>query len=83
MRSSHARRRRWRTLLPPINDRRPRDLDRARAIQAVAVALRDGRLEKLPCEVCQAVEGVEAVHDDPAAPLDVRWRCPAHMQGRP
>lgn len=82
MRSNLARgRRRYRTLWPPGPLARPQTApDRARALLAVSIALRDGRLEQLPCEVCGAAEGVEAYHDDPAAPLDVRWLCPVHMK---
>lgn len=80
MRHSQVRHRRWKTLLPPIHNRRPdRQAERSRAQLAVAVALRDGRLEKQPCETCGAVEGVEAHHDDLAAPLDVRWLCATHQ----
>lgn len=83
MRHRHARRQRWRTLLPPIHERRPdRQAERSRAQLAVAVALRDGRLEKQPCEVCGVAEGVEAHIADLAKPFDVSWRCAAHMPGR-
>lgn len=74
--------RRWRILSPAVVASRPIP-DRHRAQLAVAVALRDGRLEKLPCEVCGAAESVEAHHDDLSAPLDVRWLCPIHTPGRP
>ena len=82
MRHSAARSRRWRTLWPPAAPPRPQPRpDRARALLAVSIALRDGRLEMQPCEVCGAVDGVEAHHDDLTKPLDVRWRCADHLQG--
>lgn len=85
MRHSAARSRRWRTLWPPAappQHPRPRP-DRARALLAVSIALRDGRLERGPCETCGAVEGVEAHIPDPAQPFALSWRCPPHMPGRP
>jgi len=42
-------------------------------------AIRDGRLEKRPCEVCGA-KHVHAYHDDYAKPLEVRWLFPKHHQ---
>lgn len=81
MRSSHARRRRWRTLLPPAAPARPQPApDRARALLAVSIALRDGCIEEGPCEICGAMDGVKAHIADPAQPFS--WRCPAHMPGR-
>lgn len=40
-------------------------------------AIRDGRLEKQPCEVCGEAQ-VHAHHDDYAKPLEVRWLCSKH-----
>lgn len=40
--------------------------------------IRDGKLEKRPCEVCGSAYRVHAHHDDYAYPLDVRWLCAAH-----
>lgn len=39
-------------------------------------ALRDGRIQKQPCEIC----GADSVahHDDYSKPLEVRWLCQAH-----
>lgn len=42
-------------------------------------AIRDGKLEREPCEVCGATK-VHAHHDDYAKPLEVRWLCPKHHQ---
>lgn len=47
------------------------------ARQAVARALRDGRLVKQSCEVCGEAK-TEAHHDDYDRWLDVRWLCPKH-----
>jgi len=44
----------------------------------VSNALRDGRLVRQPCEVCQATARVQAHHDDYSKPLDVRWLCFTH-----
>lgn len=47
------------------------------ATGAVNNAIRDGRLERKPCEVC-GCERVEAHHDDYSKPLEVRWLCRTH-----
>lgn len=44
----------------------------------VSNAIRDGRLKKMPCEVCCGK--AHAHHDDYAKPLNVRWLCPVHHQ---
>jgi hypothetical protein len=44
---------------------------------AVGNAVRDGRLAKLPCEVCGSSES-QAHHHDYSKPLDVRWLCFKH-----
>ena len=82
MRHSHARPRRYRNLWPPSAPKPFQSTPSPeRARLAVAVALRDGRIERGPCEVCGAAEGVEAHHDNPAEPFSVSWRCAVHMPG--
>ena len=44
------------------------------AHDAVNNALRDGKLQKQPCEACSSPES-EAHHDDYSKPLEVRWLC--------
>ena len=51
--------------------------DKYRAQTAVGNALRDGKIKKLPCEVCGAKK-VHAHHHDYSKPLDVTWLCPLH-----
>lgn len=64
-------------MLEGYKERHP---DRRYAHSAVANALRDGRLEKLPCWVCGETM-VEAHHPDYSSPLDVIWLCiPHHRQ---
>jgi hypothetical protein len=41
-------------------------------------AIRDGHLNRGPCEVCGSREGVEGHHEDYSKPLDVRWLCREH-----
>ncbi|WP_289281521.1 MULTISPECIES: hypothetical protein [unclassified Methylophaga] len=54
-----------------------RNPTKRQAHNQVANALRDGILEKQPCEECGEKE-VHAHHDDYAKPLDVRWLCNKH-----
>lgn len=68
-----ARVRRWRERNP---DWRKPYAEQVKAQHAVTNAIRDGRLERLPCEICG--EWAEAHHTDYTKPLDVRWLCPAH-----
>jgi len=54
-----------------------RNPEKGRAYQAVIRALRNGRLTRGCCEVCQSSD-VHAHHDDYSKPLAVRWVCAAH-----
>lgn len=61
-----------------VQDYRKRHPKRYKATNAVNNALRDGKLKRQPCEVCQATKAV-AHHDDYNFPLQVRWLCqPCH-----
>jgi len=51
-----------------------RNPEARRAHQAVSNAIRDGKLQRQPCEVCGAKK-TQAHHDDYSKPLDVRWLC--------
>ena len=52
-------------------------LGRYRANTQVSNAVRDGRLERKPCEVCGNPKS-EAHHDDYRKKLSVRWLCFRH-----
>lgn len=52
--------------------------EKYKARNAVNNAVRDGRLKKLPCEICGAAEKVQAHHHDYLKPLDVIWLCTRH-----
>lgn len=54
-----------------------RDPEKRAANVAVGNAVRDGRLKKEPCEVCEEVR-VEAHHADYSKPLEVEWLCSVH-----
>lgn len=60
--------------------RKYRDLNpiKYNAHSEVNNALRAGRLEKGPCEVCANNSKVVAHHDNYAEPLVVRWLCQVH-----
>lgn len=51
-----------------------------RAQWTVSNAVRDGKLQRQPCESCSAVPA-QAHHDDYDRPLDVRWLCTACHAG--
>lgn len=59
------------------NKHRERNPDKAKARYVVGNAVRDGRLERLPCEVCGDPKS-QGHHDDYSKPLDVRWLCFTH-----
>jgi len=44
----------------------------------VSNAIRDGRLKRMPCEICGGKS--HAHHEDYSKPLEVRWLCPIHHQ---
>lgn len=56
--------------------RREKFPGKERARTAVANAIRDGRLVRLPCEICGG--NAQAHHDDYRRPLVVRWMCFKH-----
>lgn len=64
----------------PRRGKRPQAEDpvKAKARTMVSNRIRRGQLERQPCEVCAATEGVQAHHDDYSKPLDVRWLCRKH-----
>lgn len=47
------------------------------AVTAVNNAIRSGRINRQPCEVCGNPKA-QAHHDDYSKPLDVRWLCTKH-----
>jgi hypothetical protein len=57
--------------------RRARFPEKNIARGAVNNAIRKGRLQRLPCEVC-GVPKSEAHHTDYLKPLDVKWLCRKH-----
>jgi hypothetical protein len=52
--------------------------DGYRAQTIVGNALRDGKISKLPCEVCGTTNNLHAHHEDYSKPLDVNWLCALH-----
>jgi hypothetical protein len=52
--------------------------DKCCAHRVVRYALKKGRLDKLPCEVCGSTVMVHAHHEDYSKPLDVKWLCNWH-----
>lgn len=52
--------------------------EKLRARRKVHKAIRSGKLERQPCEVCGITEDIHAHHDDYSKPLEVRWLCRKH-----
>lgn len=52
------------------------------AHNAVARALRSGRIERQPCCMCGTTEKIHAHHDDYMKPLEVMWLCVVHHKSR-
>ena len=52
-----------------------------KAHNAVARAIRNGLIEKMPCEVCGSEKSV-AHHDSYKHPLNVKWFCQVHHKER-
>jgi hypothetical protein len=50
--------------------------DRNTARRTTEKAVRRGRLNRQPCEVCG--DSAQAHHDDYSKPLEVRWLCRKH-----
>jgi hypothetical protein len=58
---------------------RKRNPEKVRCHNAVARAIRAGKLVRGPCEECGTTDNVHAHHDDYSKPLEVRWLCaPCH-----
>jgi ribosomal protein S27AE len=60
-----------------MRKRRKNNSQKYKARCKVNNAIRDGRLERQPCEIC-GKKKVHAHHDDYSKPLDVRWLCEKH-----
>jgi len=54
---------------------RERNPDAYRAQNALNNALRDGKVDRQPCQLCATRDSVHAHHRDYARPLDVTWLC--------
>ena len=57
--------------------RRKKNPEKYKANTAVCNAIRDGKLERKPCEVCGDPES-QAHHEDYSKPFEVRWLCFVH-----
>ncbi len=56
---------------------RGKNPEKYKAYNAVTVAVRSGKLKRLPCEICGSARS-HAHHHDYSKPLDVRWLCALH-----
>lgn len=53
---------------------------RARDIMTMAVL--NGKLKRMPCEVCGSTKRIHGHHEDYSKPLEVKWLCALHHQER-
>lgn len=51
--------------------------EKGRAAQKLRDAVRQGKIKRQPCEICQEPEA-QGHHFDYSKPLEVRWLCPKH-----
>jgi hypothetical protein len=52
--------------------------EKKRAHDAVARAIKSGKLSRQPCSVCSRTDDVEGHHEDYTKVLEVVWLCPQH-----
>ncbi len=57
---------------------RERNPIKRKAMGVVNNAVKRGKLDKNPCEICGSEKRIHGHHDDYSKPLEVRWLCPAH-----
>ncbi len=62
-------------ILDSQRKRRKLHPEKKRAHGIVRRALASGKLVKQPCEICKAMDDIQAHHDDYSKPLDVHWAC--------
>jgi ribosomal protein S27AE len=58
-------------------ERNARRTAKGKAWSKATKAIKSGKLDRLPCEVCGAGK-VDAHHDDYSKPLEIRWLCRSH-----
>jgi len=44
----------------------------------VSAAVQRGDIEKMPCEICNSQDNIDAHHDDYTKPFNIRWLCRKH-----
>lgn len=67
--------------VPGQKQRRDYQRKQVRAYRELNSAIRNGRVQRQPCERC-GVSRVEAHHEDYSKPLHVRWLCIRHHKER-
>lgn len=59
-----------------------RNKEKRYAHTALGNAVRDGRIKKMPCEVCGSTYRIHGHHDDYSKPFEVVWLCSKHHSER-
>ncbi len=75
---AYDRKRGARQTIDYVREYREKNVNKYKAHSMVNNAVRDGKLEREPCEMCGIWESVHAHHDDYSQPLNVRWLCSKH-----
>ena len=56
--------------------------EKVRAHQKLYRAIRDGKIKRRPCRVCNTTYRVEGHHEDYSKPLKVLWLCTLHHKAK-
>lgn len=67
-----------RIIISDVTAWRKKNPEKHKAQNAVAIAIRAGKIKKRPCEKCGTIDNIHAHHEDYSKPLDIMWLCSKH-----